>query len=236
MLTLYKYGSAWDLLDISPFCSKVEAYFRLSKIDYTAQIANAQKSPKQKLPTVKLDNQVICDSSVIVAHFESISANPMDAGMTPLEVSIAQAYRALFEEKLYFVAAWARWADDTAWVSYRPAITGYFGKLGLPSFLHAFFAKMARKQVLNSIRAQGIGRHSPDEIYAMGAEILRAISTFLGDKTFFMGEQVRTIDATAYAFLSAIIDAPLETPLKQVALSLPNLSAYCARMKRKVTE
>ncbi|MBR7745956.1 glutathione S-transferase family protein [Undibacterium baiyunense] len=234
MLTLYKYGSVWDVLDISPFCSKVEVYFRLQKIDYRAQIANAQKSPKQKLPTVRLEDRVICDSSVILAHFESISDHPLDAGMSPLELSIAQAYRALLEEKLYFVAAWIRWADDKAWMIYRPAIMQYFGQLGLPSFLHSFFAKMARKQVLKSIRAQGIGRHNPAEIDAIGTDILKAISVFLANKTYFMGEQVRTIDATAYAFLSAIIDVPMETALKQTALSLPNLREYCERMKHKI--
>ena len=236
MLTLYKYGPAWDVLDISPFCSKVEVYFRLRKIDYTPHIANSRKSPKQKLPTVKVDDQVICDSSAIVAHFESLSAKPLDAGMTPLEVSVAYAYRGLIEEKLYFVAAWARWGDDSAWLNYRPAIMGYFGKIGLPSFLHSIFATMARKQVLNAIREQGIGRHSREDIYAMGAEILKSISVFLADKTYFMGEQVRTIDVTVYAFLSAIMDVGMDTPLKQAALSLPNLGAYCARMKRAINE
>ncbi len=236
MLKLYKYGPAWGTLDMSPFCLKVEVYFQLMKIAYTPQVANAQKAPKQKLPSVNLEGQVLCDSALIVAHFEANSPHPLDAGMTPLEISLAKAYGALFEEKLYFVTAWARWADDAAWAVYREPIKVYFGKIGVPKFLHGMVAKMARKQVLKSIWVQGIGRHSRDEIYAMGADILQTASVFLGDKPYFLGEQVRTIDATVYAFLSAILDVPIETALKQAALNLPNLAAYCARMKTKLDE
>lgn len=235
MLNLYKFGPAWDTLDLSPFCLKVEVYFRLMKIAYTPYIANAQKAPKQKLPTVTFNNQVICDSSSILAHFEAKSPNALDAGMTPLDTSLSKAYGALFEEKLYFVVAWARWGDDRVWDSYRDPIKTYLGAQGVPKFLHTMVAKIARKQMCKSIWVQGIGRHSRDEIYAMGTDILQAASVFLAEKTYFMGDQVRTIDATVYAFLSAILDVPLETPLKQALLDLPNLTAYCARMKAKLS-
>lgn len=234
-ITLYKYGPFGDVSDLSPFCRKVEIYFQLMRVPYTPEISSPRKSPKQKLPAVLVDDKIISDSSAILAHFESHSSHALDEGMSAEERAMALAFQALFEEKLYFIVAWTRWGDDAGWATYRHAFTNYFGFLGVPSFLQGFVAKMARKGVLKSIWAQGIGRHSPDEIYGMGAQILNSISVFLGDKKFFMGEQVRTIDATAYAFLSGIIGVPIETPLKRMVLASPKLMAYCGRMREELS-
>lgn len=43
------------------------------------------------------------------------------------------------------------------------------------------------------LSAQGIGRHTPDEIYAMGAADLEALSIALGDELFFLGETLAAL-------------------------------------------
>lgn len=234
MITLFKYGPFGDVSDMSPFCRKVEVYFQLMNIPYTPKISGPQKSPKQKLPTIHVDGRIISDSSVIIAHFEAQQTHSLDMGMNAEEHAIATAFQAMLEEKLYFITAWSRWADNAGWSAYQPAFQKYFKTVGVPSLMIPLVMKVARKKVVKSIWTQGIGRHTPAEIYAMGAQILKAVSDFLGDKPFLMGEQVRTIDATVFAFLSGIIHVPIETPLKRAALALPNLVSYCATMQAEL--
>ena len=50
------------------------------------------------------------------------------------------------------------------------------------------------------------------------------------EKPFFMGQKPTAIDATVYAFLAAIAEAPFESPVKEACLKRSNLMAYCARM------
>jgi len=44
-------------------------------------------------------------------------------------------------------------------------------------------------QVGNRARCHGIGRHSSEEIQKIGCDDVQAISDFLGDKPFMMGDK-----------------------------------------------
>jgi glutathione S-transferase len=48
-----------------------------------------------------------------------------------------------------------------------------------------------------------------------------------------MGEEPTSLDATAYAWLAHILWVPFQGPVKEYAVSLPNLAAYCHRMKEQ---
>jgi glutathione S-transferase len=110
----------------------------------------------------------------------------------------------------------------------------FFG--GIPSMVRDLIAGRIRREIRRSLVAQGMGRHSREEIYEIGKADLNAISLWLGDKSFFMGATPTSLDAIAYAFLANILVPPLESPLKDHAISLPNLRAYCERMKTQYYE
>ena len=82
------------------------------------------------------------------------------------------------------------------------------------------------------LKLQGLGRHRPDEIYAMGRADLEAVADFLGDRPFLLGEQLTSIDAVAYAFLANVIYLPFETELKRAVLGFPTLVTYCEAMEQ----
>jgi len=46
-------------------------------------------------------------------------------------------------------------------------------------------------------------------------------------------EAPSSIDAAVYAFLANILWVPVNSPLKRHATALPNLEAYCQRMKAR---
>ena len=120
-----------------------------------------------------------------------------------------------------------RWIDEAGWQTLRPA---FFGRLPAP--VGTFVAGHFRRRVRRMLKLQGLGRHRPDEIYAMGRADLEAVADFLGDRPFLLGEQLTSIDAVAYAFLANVIYLPFETELKRAALGFPTLVTYCEAMEQ----
>jgi glutathione S-transferase len=87
--------------------------------------------------------------------------------------------------------------------------------------------------LLAEMRGQGMGRHGAAEICAIGCRDLTAIADFLADKPFMLGKEPTSLDATAHAFLANVLWAPVDSPIRQHALTRPTLEAYCQRMKAR---
>lgn len=78
-----------------------------------------------------------------------------------------------------------------------------------------------------------MGRHSREEILAIGKADITALADFLADKPFFLGAEPTSLDATAYPFLANVLWFPLDTPIKAHAAARPNPQSYCERMKAR---
>jgi glutathione S-transferase len=224
---------AWGLPDISVFCVKAETYLRMAGFEYRTAIADPRKAPKGKLPFIEHDGVVVCDSSAIVTYLERLAPHPLDASLTPREKAISTAFKGLFEEQLYFVVLHQRWIDPAGWNTYRPVLAALARQYGVPSFLIPLIAASARAKIRRTVWMQGTGRHAPEEIDAMGVSLLSAVSDWLEDRSFMLGEEPHAIDATAYGFLASVLWAPFEGPLKTHAHRLGNLVAYSERMKAR---
>jgi glutathione S-transferase len=87
-----------------------------------------------------------------------------------------------------------------------------------------------RRAQIKKCHAQGTGRHTLDEVMAMGIADLAAVAELLGDKPFMFGDQPRVIDSTVFAFVEAMLGFPLDTPLKRMGDSHPNLAANRKRI------
>ncbi len=59
-----------------------------------------------------------------------------------------------------------------------------------------------RRKIAKSLWAQGMGRHRPQEIDALGVRDIEALSTLLGDKPYLFGDTPRGADATVFAFVA----------------------------------
>jgi glutathione S-transferase len=64
----------------------------------------------------------------------------------------------------------------------------------------------------------------------MARQETQAISDFLGEKPYLMGEQPTTVDASVYSWLTHAMRVPFPGPIRDFGNSLPNLVAYCDRM------
>jgi glutathione S-transferase len=232
MIKLYQFKPAWGLPNPSPFCMKVETYLRMAGLSYgVINGAVPFKAPKKKLPYIEDETQLVADSGFILEYLKKTYGDPLDADLSEADRVIAHALRRLFEENLYWVALYSRWIEESIYLETKRV---FFG--AIPPILRELVAGRVRKGIRKALYAQGTGRHSRDEIYDIGKADLTAVSVWLGEKPFFIGATATSVDAIAYAFLANILVPPLKSPLKDHGMSLPNLSAYCERMKNKYYE
>jgi glutathione S-transferase len=228
MIDLYQYKPAWGLLNASPFCMKLEVYLQLAKIPYKTHIvSNPRRAPKGKFPYIKDGEQVIADSSLIIDYLKTKYGDTLDQGLTSIQQAEARAVQALLEEHLYWIIVYSRWIDPAGW---DVAKQEFFSSM--PLLLRQIIPPLLRRKLRKTLQAQGIGRHSRDEIYALGKEDLIAIANLVYAQPFLFGNKPTSVDACIYAFLSSILYTPINSPLKTWANQMPELNAYCERMKK----
>jgi glutathione S-transferase len=233
MITLYGYGPAWDLPDCSPAVVKVDCYLRMVGLPYTLvswrSVQDLQQAPKGKLPYIEDNGQKIADSSFILIYLKATYGEKLsDRLLSPQDQAIAHSLRRMMEENLYWVISYSQWMEEAAWEAYKPVL---FGPLSPAERQTA--ETQSREVTRGYLHAQGMGRHSRAEVYEIGNADLSALSAYLQEKPYFMGEEPTTLDATAYAFLSRVLWVPYESPLQTHMQTLPNLMGYCRRMRER---
>ena len=60
---------------------------------------------------------------------------------------------------------------------------------------------MVRKQISEKVLKHGVGAHTREELLKILRKDLKGLSTFLGDKKYFWGNEVSSIDASAFGIL-----------------------------------
>jgi glutathione S-transferase len=213
----------------SPFCIKVEVLLKMAGLAYECEFAaNPGKGPKGKLPAIVDDGQTIGDSEVIRWHLERKYSVDFDKGLTDGERAIGHAFSRMAEERTYWVLVYSRWIEEANWRLFRDTLFAV-----MPGPLRYVIAPVARKRVRSMLHAQGLGRHSRDEIYAMGAKDVDAIATQLATKPFLLGPEPTSVDAVVWPYIVGTLVPPLESPLKQAIQKHANLVEYAERMRAR---
>ena len=229
MITVHSLPGAGGVSSVSPFCAKVEIYLRMVGLPFKTVLGDGRKAPKGKLPYVDDEGARVCDSTLIVEHFErKLGSKSLDHGITATDRARAHALKRMLEESLYFTLLWSRWIDEAGWGTTREILRGI-----LPGPLKLFVPGLIRNIVKKQVHAQGTGRHARDEIYAFAVEDVRALATLIGDGRFALGEEPRSIDATVYAFVSQLFRAPFRNPMTEHARSEPALTRYLEAMDQR---
>lgn len=226
MIILYQFPGVWGLPNTSPFCFKMETYLRAAEIPYEIRfIMNPRTCPKGKLPFIKIDNKTISDSEIIIDYLKGKFGDILDKKLDKEQKSLSVVLDNTFSERLYWIILYMRWQHEANWVHVKE---GFFGKL--PTFTKMFVSRIVRKNTIKSLYFQGIGRHSYDEVLEIGYKTLDAIAVFLGDKKYFHGDEVTSIDATAFAFLANIAWTPYDDALKNHLHKHKNTLIFCDRV------
>jgi len=231
MITLYQYEPAMGLPNASPFCMKLETWLRMAQLPYVAPpptLLDVGRAPKGKMPYIVDGGKTLADSTFIIDYLKATYGDHLDAWLTGEQRAVALAFQRLMEENLYWAVVQTRWMEPMGWTQTRAA---FFGSLPAP--LKWIIPSLARRGLRQQLRGHGMGRHSEEEIHAIGRRDITALADFLGDKRFFLGDQPCTLDATAYAFLANLLWVPVESALKLHAQQYPQLQAYCQRMRER---
>lgn len=222
MLTLIVFAPAMGLKSPSPFSMKAIALMQMSGLAYEIKTGDPRKAPKKKLPILIDGDITIPDSAHIQAYLENEKGVDFDSWMSAEQLAIAQSFRCLCEEHLYWVLVYVRWIENAEFTREE-----FFGTV--PPLMRKFVFNMVQKQVRNALRGQGMGRHRPEEIYGFGASDITAIADFLGGKPFFFGDTPSSIDAVIFAALVNNLVPKIAWPSECSVKSHPNLVAYCER-------
>lgn len=226
MITLFQFYRAWGLPNASPFCMKLETYLRMANIPYESKfVNNPHKSPKRKLPCIKMDGKLYPDSEFIIDELKVRFGDEMDKELTPEQKAMADFINIAFCERLYWVAVYMRWQDDAGWNILKETM---FSKL--PAISRLFIPNIVRKNMIKALDYQGMGRHNPEEVVQLGVKTLNHLAIILGENHYLLGNKPSTVDATAFAFFANVIWTPLDDPLKRHVLERHNILAYCNRM------
>jgi glutathione S-transferase len=152
----------------------------------------------------------------------------LDGHLTDYQKAISHAVGIMLEDHLYWAILYSRWMDDN-W----PKLKQYFFA-SLPPLVNKIVPTMIQNRMKTALEGQGMGRHSPEEIYELALTDLRALSDILGDQPYLMGDKPSSVDATMFAFTCNIVNVPLASPMKEYVQRSPRLMAYNQRMGERL--
>ncbi len=232
MIRLVQAKAAWGLPNASPPCMKLETWLRMTGTSYEVAPLEMSNAPKGKIPyIIEQDGTRVGDSTLIIQHLMATRGLDPDAGLTAEQRAVSRAFRRMMKEHFYWVIIHERYKDERNWPTYRQLLMGMLDFL--PEEQRGPGADMYRKFHLDQLQGHGLGRHTPEEIHRLGEEDLTAVSDYLGDKPFFMGEQPTQADPTVYAYVAGMIEMGLDSPVKDFGRTRANLVRYCQRMRER---
>jgi glutathione S-transferase len=230
MVELYLLPPLWGLRNISPPCMKLETWLRIAEIPYEARPASMQEAPKGKVPYIRDGATLMGDSTLILEHLKNAHGRDPDRNLSKAERAVSLAFRRMMKENLYWVISYNRWADERNWPTYKAVLMSFIAP-GVSEAQQEAIVTALRAGTLEQLRGHGMGRHRPDEVYAIGIADITAVSDFLGDKPFLMGAEPTTADAAVSAYLAHVLEVPLPSAAKDHGLGLANLVEYGKRMR-----
>jgi glutathione S-transferase len=227
MITLYTFGPAFGLPDMSPFVMKVMVQLKMAGLPFEVNSQGLMKAPKGKLPYVLDGDEVVADSTMIRWHIERTRGIDLDSGLSPEQRGVAWAVEKMLEDHMYWLAVHNRWAVDANFEQGPKAFLK-----GLPFPLGLIVPPLARRKMLGSLQAQGMGRHTDTEREALTVKAVQSLADILGDKPYLCGQVRGATDGAALAFLLAGLCPRFDGPLRRQIERHPNLLSYAERMRQ----
>jgi glutathione S-transferase len=227
MITLYSFGRRFGLPDPSPFVTKAEVLLKLAGLAYRTDTGGFKNAPKGKLPYIDDGGVIVADSAFIRRHLEQKHGADFDRGLTAAQKATALAVERMAEEHLYWILVHERWMVDA---NFEKGPRAFFD--AAPVLMRPLVIAIVRRQVRKALKAQGLGRHTREELIALAGQDLDAIATLIGDKPWLMGDRPCGADASVWSEVAGCLCPYFETPLRAAGERHPNLVAYRDRGMR----
>ncbi len=230
MITLITYPAMGPAFSLSPFCCKAALMLDYAGLPWRREDTHDPRSmPHGKLPAIRTQNgQMIGDSDAIRQYLEDAGVD-FQPGLNDAQKALSRALIRMAEEHLYFHVVLDRWEDPKVWQVIRAR---YFEKVPFP--MRNVIANGLRRSLLSGMRAQGLGRFSPQERLDRVEQDLKALSDILWQGPFMMGGHVTLADFSVAPILNAMRQTPVETPVALRVAGDPILMDYIDRVEEAV--
>lgn len=220
-ITLFQFPVAFGLpVSVSPYCAKVELYFRLTGRDYVTAKGNVFLSPNRKVPYVKWpEGKKQAESDAIIARLEA-EGPALNAGASEDQLGSVHGLVSQSQRILYYACLQSRFSDG--WEHQEPTVRAL-----VPGLLAWLAVPAIRKDQLKLCANQGFS--TPADA-ARAEPVVDAIADALGGKDFILGDAPRTPDCDLWAMLSASAYTLVDSPARAAVRSKPTLMAYIQRL------
>ena len=230
VVVLHQFDRSPSCPNPSPYPIKFETYLRIAGIKYVNDFSKPT-SPKGKSPWMTFNGKDMADSQLCLEHLAATMPDKdISAHLSELECAQAKGMRSIIEDHLYFCLVLIR----CRYTSLKYIRTNVI-VLPIPKFIQPLTLKHMVGKIIKQAEAQGIGRHSEEEVLKMAVEDLRALSVFLGDKPFMMGDKPSLIDCVLFGFVVVFLYTfPEENKVRAaIEKDFPNLKAHILMIKEK---
>lgn len=210
--------------NISPFAMKLEMWLRMTNIPYEV-VDHVGFSRKVQSPFILFNEEEIPDTNIIIEYLSKYFDKELYPTVSPELKAVGRSFLKMTEENTAWSVFWYRYVQN------MPEYMKYM-KFQVPDDKQEQVGTGLSNHVRDRAWKHGIGRHSDDEIYKIGSDDIRAISTYLGKKKYFLGDTPTLIDCTLFGVLTQITCVPLDFPMATVIREeCPNLLEYVDRLR-----
>ena len=228
-LTLYGYAGYAGLSDLSPFVAKLESWLHLAEVPYTKRLGDSRKAPRKKLPFIAHQGRKITDSQRILEYFAEAGVGDLDGWLDADQRAETFALRSMLELDFYFILVFFRWQHEPGWAHYREGIGAVIRQSGVPKVLLNSVLRLARKQAVGQLLAQGTGRRDAEENLAHARSLFASLEWMLRQREpgpFWFGDRPSSADAIAHAFVASAVVPPLGLEIGRLLEPNPRLQAW----------
>lgn len=227
MIILFGFGSCFGLPDQSPVVMKTMVQLRMAGLPFAMNLNGYLNAPKGKLPYIMDGGAMIADSTFIRKHIETKYGIDLDAKLDNAQRIQAWTIERMVEDHLMWAVTYVRWVSDENYAKAQALFDD------LPDHVRGPLAIATRKRLIDNLTAQGLGRHSEEEVTELCGRSLSALSAHLGDKPYLFGDVPTGTDAIAFTVFACLATTLFDTPLTQKARGYTNLMSYRGRMMQK---
>ena len=151
MITLFTFGSGFDLPDPSPFVMKAMLLLKMAGLDFQENRHGFGKAPNGKLPYIDDDGEVIADSTFIRFHIEKKYGFDFDAHLNAEQKAASWAFEKMCEDHLYWAMIDLRWLDAD---NFKKGPSKFFA--GVPMPMRLLVTRLVLRKVRKNLFAHGI--------------------------------------------------------------------------------
>lgn len=228
-ITLFQFPQTGNIPNLSPFCMKVETYLRMCKIPYQVKESmNPRKAPRKKFPYIQYGDQILSDSSLIIARLEADSDTPLNHHLDAQQRAETLCVQRMLEDHFYWTMVYSRWCSKAGWPKWSASFRKKF-----PPIINTLILSFIKNKAVKQLNAQGMGRFDDETVHDFSLEDLSALNIKIGNRAYYFNNQPSTLDAIIYSFLASCLAATWHLPMKEYILVHHPLKNYVNNLQAR---